>query len=346
MLPEWINRTDCLHGDHHCHQLSLSESDGPNQQDLLMAARLAVSDAGITVRLRYFDDGREARQAEKAAREAISAGSHAVVGHFSSITALAASPLYEASELPFIAPGSSHPDLCRQKRNTLRFFGRDDEQLRCLIAGCSVDERVLILAQRHNYGERLADQLNAALATMSITANVYLSASPAIGDEKIIQLALQSSVVYLLGSQEFSFGLMQRYAFSPVAKVILSDDAYGPATRQLTHPNIAVPFLINCGGNMLDHTQSQLLSRAFMLSERQPGAYFFTSYLAIRALCDSWRHNPHLQGKALIAHLRQQRWQTPYGELTLSPQGELQGLKWGLISKNDLPVLNTGSNAR
>ncbi|WP_155416484.1 hypothetical protein [Photorhabdus luminescens] len=44
-------------------------------------------------------------------------------------------------------------------------------------------------------------------------------------------------------------------------------------------------------------------------------------------------------------HLRQQCWQTPYGELTLSPQGELQGLKWGLISKNDLPILNTGSNA-
>ncbi|PQQ31840.1 hypothetical protein C6H64_04420 [Photorhabdus luminescens] len=344
MLPEWINHADCLHGGSDCHQLSLSESNGPNQQDLLMAALLAVSDAGIAVKLRYFDDGREARQAEKAAREVISAGSHAIVGHFSSIAALAASPFYEANELPFIAPGSSHPDLCRQKRSTLRFFGRDDEQLQCLITGCSIDDQVLILAQQHNYGERLADQLSAALTAMNIT-NVYLSISPAIGDEKIVQLALQSDAVYLLGSQEFSFELMQRYAFSPVAKVILSDDAYGPAIRRLTHPNITVPFLVNYGSNMLDHTQYQLLSRAFSLSKRQPGAYFFTSYLAIRALCDSWRHNPHLHGKTLIMHLHQQRWRTPYGELTLSPQGELQGLKWGLISKNNLPILNTGSNA-
>ncbi|KMW72616.1 hypothetical protein TI10_14390 [Photorhabdus luminescens subsp. luminescens] len=267
MLPKWINQADCLHGGNDCHQLSLSESNGPNQQDLLVAALLAVNDAGISVKLRYFDDGREARQAKKAAREVISAGSHAIVGHFSSITALAASPLYEANELPFITPGSSHPDLCRQKRSTLRFFGRDDEQLLCLIACCSTDDQVLILAQQHNYGERLADQLSAALASMNITANVYLSISPAIGDEKIIQLALQSDVVYLLGSQEFSFGLMQRYAFSPVAKIILSDDAYGPAIRQLTHPNITVPFLINYGSNMLEHTQYQLISRAFSLSK-------------------------------------------------------------------------------
>ncbi|WP_214052227.1 hypothetical protein [Photorhabdus caribbeanensis] len=96
---------------------------------------------------------------------------------------------------------------------------------------------------------------------------------------------------------------------------------------------------------MLDHTQYQLVNRDFSLSKRQRGAYFFTSYLAILALCDSWQHNPHLQGKALIMHLHQQRWQTPYSEPPLSSQGELQRLKWGLISKNNLPILNTRSNA-
>ncbi len=75
------------------------------------------------------DDGCDSRQAEAAAQNLIANKVRVVIGHFCSYPSLAAAKLYEAANIPMIAPSASLPALTEAGlANVVRVAPRDDAQ--------------------------------------------------------------------------------------------------------------------------------------------------------------------------------------------------------------------------
>ncbi|MBV7262650.1 ABC transporter substrate-binding protein [Photobacterium sp. WH77] len=314
----------------------LSESDGPNKDDLLAATYLAVCDSGIQVKVKYFDDGHNASQASGVAHQIVTEKAAAVIGHFSSICALAASEIYEEASLPFLAPGSSNIALCQNTIFTLRFFGRDDDQIACMAAEAVAGESVIIIGQKNNNGELLAEALVRNLSDKRIESRCYLLEEKASLGMLAEVFATRVPTIYILGRKSFCFDVVRRCTFHERSRVILSDDAWGIDLSELPHDNIQVPFLHAYGSGIFDSSVSELKQRAMDLCGKVPGPYFITSYLAVRALTCALKTQPNLRGRDLINTFKKSVWTTPYGDLSLSENHELQGLHWKLFGKRNM----------
>ncbi|MCW8176471.1 ABC transporter substrate-binding protein [Verminephrobacter aporrectodeae] len=333
-LPDWIDTAAHLHDAAAPRVLAVCESEGPNRFDLLAAVNLAVADARTRVRTLFFDDRRNAEVAVSVAHSVAQARATAVIGHFASVAALPASRVYRDQNVLFLAPGASHPALCDMTHGTtLQFFGSDDGQIACLDSVATPASNALVLAQRGNYGERIGQALFERLAATAAGARiVYLRpdepASPG-------RLAADHNLIYLCGSQEFSMRFAAALRFRPGTTCVFSDDAY-TAALQTPPPgaHVYAAFLDMVGDTVIDQSQAALSSRASALLGRPPGPYFLTSYIALRALCRAWQaHSPNDTNhtNAVLQTLKQAEWQTPFGLLSLKPNGELHGCTWRLV---------------
>jgi len=329
-LPEWIHTAAHLHDETTSRVLAVCESEGPNRFDLLAAVDLAVTDARSSVRTVFFDDRRDADVAVEVAHNVAHARPTAVIGHFSSVTALPASRVYRDRKVLFLAPGSSHPALCDMEQSTtLRFFGTDDGQIDCLSRVVKPASNTLVLAQRGNYGERLGRALFERFAAITARANVlYLMPdSPAVSP----RLIAEHDLIYLCGSQEFSVQLAESLWFRPGVTCVFSDDAYTAALRAPPlGAKVYAAFLSLAGDIVIDQSHAMLSTRAASLLGRPPGPYFLTSYIAIRALCGAWQENSPNNTDDMLRALKRAAWKTPFGSLSLNHNGELQGCEWQL----------------
>ncbi len=85
--------------------------------------------SGELLALNIADDGCDVRKAEDVARGFVSAGVSVVIGHFCSNPSLSAAKIYEAANIPMIAPTASVPLLAESAGwNVVRVASRDDAQ--------------------------------------------------------------------------------------------------------------------------------------------------------------------------------------------------------------------------
>ncbi|MDG9668715.1 ABC transporter substrate-binding protein [Hahella sp. CR1] len=333
MFPEWMIKAPCFQGDSNSPLLALSESEGPNKQDLMIATLLAATDSQIPIRIRYYDNGRSAEKAVEVANQVVQDKCDAIIGHYSSVVALAASEVYEAEKLLFLAPGSSHPSLCEKKNYTLRFFGSDLDQLGCLAEAWKPLKSVLIIGQHNNYGERLATDLNRLLVSQGAGVKLKYLDIDSPSNQDIENNIKQSDCIYLLGCQYFSLQLLETYPFNKGSKIILSDDAKGPELNGVGYDNIFVAYPKILSDCLLEWPADVLCKRAAIISGRNPGPYFYTSYLAARVLTQAWHSTYDWSSSSVVDILRKKSWHTPYGDLALSNHGELEGMEWTLYGK-------------
>ncbi|MBP2314294.1 ABC transporter substrate-binding protein [Azospirillum soli] len=339
-IPPWLGTGRPADGDDGP-LIALVESAGPNVMDLFAACTLALADDGLPARIVVGDDRRDPAVAAAAAQAAVRAGADVVIGHFGSRTALPARRIYHTAGVPFLAPGSSADDLCgAEAATTLQFFGRDREQVECL-AAAELRElpsgRVAIIAQARNYGARLGADLMVRLHGRHDVAAVSL-VTPDLADVRAgfrnTGFGANLRRLFVFGSQEFAHAVVKQKAVRTAPwPIIFSDDSFGAPF--LTSPDIAarssVAFLVDEGQRLVDQPAAELRARATGLLGRPPGAYFSTSYLAVRAYAEAWRKAGNTGPAAVLAAIRAQIWETPYGRLRLSFEGRLTGHQWALL---------------
>jgi branched-chain amino acid transport system substrate-binding protein len=331
-LPAFAIDAPAFNGAPGTPRLGLCESGGENGEDLVAATLLALDDAGVSAQILPGDDGRDPIQARAVATALCAAGVNAVIGHFGSTTALPASRIYGAGAVPFLAPGTSSPNLCTAEAlTTLQLFGTDDEQLACLYAASS-DPSVLILGEIRNCGAGLAERLFLRRSGGSRQARVlYLPR----GQEIVPAGALRGvGAIYVLGSREFAAGVCRRPAvIASRLPILLSDDSFSPSLfldRHLSRGQVA--FLYETGDLLVDRHSDAMRGRGAHLLGRLPGPYFETSYVAARAIAAAWGATGSTDRAAVLGFIRARRWSSPYGLLGFDGCGRLSGHRWTMVS--------------
>ncbi|HEX6376095.1 MAG TPA: ABC transporter substrate-binding protein [Allosphingosinicella sp.] len=328
-LPAWLGAgDDSTTGP----LIVLAESAGTNVMDLMAACRLALDDAGRSARLVVGDDRRDP---ERAAALAAAAAPWAdcCIGHFGSRTARPASRIYGERGVPFLAPGCSADDLCGPHApTTLQLFGRDAEQRACLAdAARAAGGSAVIVGQTGNYGADLAQGLAADLKDIGVLACSLLSLDEL--ERKPPSPGAGARALILCGSKEFArAGLAALAGRGPQAALLLSDDSFGADFSPLLPVGArgGVAFLRETSATLLDQDADRLRRRAQRMLGTAPGAYFETSYLAVRAFVEAWARAGPADRAGWRESLLSQRWPTPFGELSLSPEGRLRGHVWAL----------------
>jgi len=327
--------------------LAVCESAGANADDLMAAVRLAMEDAGRLVQLRIGDDQRNPEITLGLARGLCEQRVRYVIGHFGSATARAASQVYGASNVLFLAPGSSSPALCgKHAPTTLRFFGSDDEQLECLVEAVADGKPALILAQQGNYGACLGSALFSRLArTQHRLAICY--GRPHSGN--VSPPILDVARVLVLGSREFAaFACTRTPLRQGSSEILLSDDSFNPAILESGIPveRCRIAFLAERDAVLVDRPVDQVRARAAALLGRPPGGYFDTAYLAARAVALAWDRVGASDPWQVRNVLLSQSWRSPYGPLRLSAEGNLTGHRWAMLPATVLRErLGTGCRA-
>ena len=148
------------------------------------------------------DDACGLQQAIEAARQLVSAGVPAVIGHLCSHSSLLAAGIYETADVLMITPSSTHPRLTEEGRqNVFRLKGRDDQQGKLaadLLAAHWPGEAIAILHDGSVYGEGLAMQARQQLRAKGVTPAIYDLYTPGEADYSALAARLQAAGIEVL----------------------------------------------------------------------------------------------------------------------------------------------------
>ncbi len=313
--------------------------------DLLAGVYLALEAhrrrTGRTISAIWLDDRRSAEGAVLAARAYLELGVRYVIGHFSATAALAAADIYDANDVVFMAPGTSHPDLTAgQYRSVFRLCGRDDDQALAMLSIMPQSQEpssLLVLAQDIRYGRSLSGYIDeecrrrgrAAVVMVGPDAEVLAQSGTTWCEGRKTE---NDAAVLVVGTHEFSADVVRCLRHNGVfAPICVSDDALTPRFPALLGDlaeGLLVTGLAGHPGSAAERSGPE--QECLRLLGEQPGAYFLTSYAAAAILAELIDRQPPLNAGACPGELRSRPWHTCLGKLSFREGGEVTGIRWTL----------------
>lgn len=198
---------------------------------LLDDAIAAVSGSAAVTWTRYDDRG-DAEVAAARAREVVEDGGFAaVVGHFNSLGARAALPLYRDHGLPVVLPLATAPGLTAGAGGiALRLCPDDAGQAAAIVAACrGIGHRTIdAVHDGTGYGLRLAELVRAAAEPLGILVRLHTH-WPASPQRAVVLCAVHHAGAALL---------RERGAAEPGQLIVATDDCDVPEFAELAGPAV------------------------------------------------------------------------------------------------------------
>ncbi|MGJ8626375.1 MAG: ABC transporter substrate-binding protein [Sulfitobacter sp.] len=328
--------------------IGISANSGLHTNELIGGVCLALhaavkrgSPTASRVRLVWKNDGRDPDIAQRVASAFVSEGVNYVIGHLSASASVAASSVYAANQVVFLAPGTSHPDLCTpEKRTVYRVCAQDGPQAQALtdyaMSQLNASE-ILIIVQDIAYGHSLCSQIverleNAVVPyTSRVVANDHLN-------KKDVARCLQtgaSAVVILCAIHEFAAQYLKDLRASGyTGPIIVGDDCHIDNFRSLADNQVSDVYLPQLGfaSDPKSEKLRQLHQTYLELMDVQPGAYFETSYVAMETLLFSLDAAQSTTDLDIDDFLHTRSVPTLMGELKFDHDGNAIGIGWNMQS--------------
>jgi branched-chain amino acid transport system substrate-binding protein len=292
---------------------------------------------GAQVRLITADDFCDPEQAVAAARKLVSDGVMFIAGHYCSHSSIPASAIYEAAGVLMISPASSNPVLTDLGRaNVFRVTARDDANgvvIGNYLADHWSDKKIAILHDDTTYGKGLAEEVKKNLNRRGLTEAVYQAYAPGKADygAEISELRAADIAVAFIGGYHTEIGLMarqardHRYPVQLVSGNSLTTEEFsliaGPAAEGTIFLDVADPRR---------RVEAAPAVEQFRASGFEPEGYTLFAYGAVQVWAEAAEKAGSLELDAMIASLRQNRFDTVLGPIDFDDKGDLtvQNLVW------------------
>lgn len=263
-----------------------------------------------------------------------------VIGHLSATTAIYAAEYYNARNILFFAPGTSHPSLIKEDyKFVFRVCGRDDHQAQAIVSkilelNCS---HVTMLSENIEYGRALSGLIAGKLNNFDLSYSHYFLDENLFEREHIYdETAAQTSTVLFVGRYEQGAEVVRELIVRGfTGNMIMSDDC------------LILPFINAVKGLPNDIYVSKMkLQEKFSdvivgldhqysnLTGKHAGAYFYTSYTAMNILLDAL--NAKNDVNLLSSKIKSSSKNTVIGNLSYLPDGEIEGINWEIIQLNKI----------
>ena len=300
-------------------------------------ATLAVADInaaggllGEQVQLVTADDFCDPEQAVAAAKKLVSEGVIFVVGHYCSHSSIPASEIYQAAGILMISPTSSNPMLTELGRaNVFRVQTRDDAV--GAVAGDYLADHwpegtIAILHDDTTFGKGVAELTKEQLNRRGLTEAIYQAYVPGSMTYAAEVTGLQADGigVAFVGGYHTEIALMARaagdlgYPLQLIAGLTLATEEFGL---------IAGPA--GEGTLFIDNPDPRLRAEAASVVERfrasglEPEGAILNVYGAVQVWAQAAEKAGSLELDAMIAALRQHRFDTVLGPIGFDEKGDV-----------------------
>jgi branched-chain amino acid transport system substrate-binding protein len=300
-------------------------------------AELAVADInaaggvlGQQVQLITVDDFCDPEQAVAAVKKLVSDGVIFVAGHYCSHAAIAASAIYEAAGVLRISPASNSPILTELGRaNVFRVVPRDDAD--AIMAGNYLadhwaDEKIAILHDNTTWGKGIAEASKKQLNHRGVTEAIYQTYVPGKHDygEEIAELQAADIAVVYIGGYLTEVALMARAARArsyPVQLVVgpsLATEEFGLIAGRAAEGTLFT-FLADPRRN----PEAAPVVEEFRAFGFEPEGYTLYTYAAVQVWAQAAEKAGSLELPAMIASLREHRFDTVLGAIDFDEKGDV-----------------------
>jgi branched-chain amino acid transport system substrate-binding protein len=300
-------------------------------------AALAVADInaaggvlGQQVQLITADDFCDPEQAVAAARKLVSDGVIFVVGHYCSGASIPASEIYQAAGVLQISPSSSNPMLTELGRaNVFRVQNRDDAvgiAIGNYLADHWSDKNIAILHDNTAFGRVIAEEAKKQLNRRGLTEAIYQAYVPGKSDygSEIVGLQAADVAVTFIGGYHPEIGLMARlardrgYRVQLIAGTNMGTEEFGfiagPAAEGTIFTDHADPR---------GRAEAAPVVERFRASGFEPEGDTLYAYAAVQAWAQAAAKSGSLELQAMIAALREHRFDTVLGAIDFDEKGDL-----------------------
>lgn len=328
--------------------IGVSANSGLHSNELIGGVCLALheavahgSPAARRVRLVWKNDGRDPDIARRVASAFVSEGVNYVIGHLSASASVAASSVYAANQVVFLAPGTSHPDLCTsEKRTVFRVCAQDGPQAKALtdyaMSQLNASE-ILILVQDIAYGHSLCSQITERLENADVPYMSSIIDKDHLNKEDVARCSQTgaSTVVILCAIHEFAAQYLKDLRASAyTGSIIVGDDCHIDNFRSLADNQLSDVYLPQLGfaSDPKSEKLRQLHQSYLELMDVQPGAYFETSYIAMEALLFALDATQNITDLDIADFLHTRSVPTLMGDLQFDHDGNAIEVGWNMQS--------------
>ena len=287
---------------------------------------------GQKVELITADDFCDPEQAVAAAKKLVSDGVIFVVGHFCSGASIPASDVYAAAGVLQISPASTAPMLTERGRtNVFRVVSRNDvEALMAAkyLADHWPENKIAILHDNTTFGKGVAEETKKQLNNLGLTEAIYQAYVPGevnYGAE-IGQLQAADIAAVFIGGYHTEIALMAReahdrgYLLQLVTPVSLASQDFG----LIAGPG-AEGALFTDDPDPRGRAEAAPVVERFRASGYEPegGGFTLCTYGAVQVWAQAAEQAGTLELPAMIASLREHRFDTVLGPLEFDDKGDL-----------------------
>jgi branched-chain amino acid transport system substrate-binding protein len=285
---------------------------------------------GQQVELITADDYCDPEQAVAAANKLVSDGVVFVVGHFCSGASIPASEIYEAAGVLQISPASTNPLLTKLGRsNVFRVTHRDDAT--GAVAGSYLadnwpDEKIAILHDNSVFGKGSAELTKEQLNRRGLREVIYQAYVPGKTNyaAEIAELQAAEVAVAFIGGYDAEIALMARaahdrgYPVQLMTATSLSSEQFG-----LIAGAGAEGVLFLDVADARERAEAAPVVERFRASGFEPEGLTLNAYAAVQVWAQAVEKAGSLELQAMIASLRQHRFDTVLGPLDFDDKGDL-----------------------
>ncbi len=285
---------------------------------------------GQQVQLITVDDFCDPEQAVAAAKKLVSEHVIFVAGHYCSHAAIPASEIYQAAGVLLISPASINPILTELGRpNVFRVIPRDD--LDAILAGNYLadhwaDKKIAILHDDTTWGKGIAEATKKQLNGRGVTEAIYEAYVPGKSDygPEIARLQSADIAVAFIGGYHTEIALMARLARArgyPVQLVTgstLASEEFGLIASRAAEGTLFT-FLADPRRN----PEAAAVVERFRASGFEPEGYTLYAYAAVQVWAEAADKAGSLQLPAMIASLREHRFNTVLGPIDFDGKGDV-----------------------
>jgi branched-chain amino acid transport system substrate-binding protein len=267
----------------------------------------------------------------QAAKNLVSRGADVVIGHLSATQALSCLDVYAKANLPFLAPGTSHPKLTKEGyQNVIRFCGLDNDlaQKMMNLANTEKSKNITLIYEEKTYGKMLSsllieysNKIEGTNINQVITSNQL---NEVIENDTILfsgRYEVAIDIIHHLSSLNFS------------GKLILGDDNYISDLLENVK-EVERDMEIYVVSTPLETKSSQykdFIKHYTNKANKPLGAYSITSYQATEYLLHSLNHLKSNGTDSCIQNIKKLAKKTSdslIGEIDFTTNGDPLNFQW------------------
>lgn len=292
---------------------------------------------GQQIKVKYFDDACDPKQAVTVANQIVAEKIPFVVGHFCSGSTIPASRVYADEGVLMITPAATNPQITQQGyKNVFRVVGQDNDQ------GTSIAKYVLrtfpgknvaLVHDKQTYSKGLIEAVAKTLEPAD--TKIELRENVNVGEKDytslVTRLKEKNIDVLVYGGYQNEAGLITRQMREQGLKtVLIGGDAISSIDYWAITGKAGEGTLFTSPPDLTKNPDNKKIMDNFKSAKISPDGYAIYTYATLKLWADTVNKIGATEPSKVIAALRSGEYDTPIGKIGFDDKGDVKNASFAV----------------